>query len=472
MNSVSGRVLLYVVAGIAAGLLTWFVSDGSGFIRLPDSMRMTPRDAVNMQVVFMTWGGSIGVLLGVVDMLVRGQTAQWPKIVGIGLAVGIVSGVLGGSFAMPIFGALYHNQATTPFHFLGNVIARALGWAFIGALAGTAPGWRKLSVRVGRNGLIGGLIGGLLGGTVFEIVPYLMPGIPRPGMVARFFGFLITGALIGLFVALVQELLKEAWIRVVVGRNEGREILVEKADTSIGRAELSDVALFGDTNVAKKHAVLSVQPNGQFLLRDISAGPIGILVNGQKISGETIVRNGDQIQIASKLLVFYERMTKTRTVAAPKDVAAPRPHPASAVAASGGLPSLADLPQAGMGGGMGTTPYAPSSLSNGNGMQSAQGMGAIGGGFVATSGPYTGTAFALRPGATIGRDAQAGVPLPADSKASRLHARIVDWGGGGMAIEDAGSTNGTFVNGQRISAPQSLLPGDTVLIGTTALRFE
>ena len=344
MNSVSGRVLLFVLAGLAAGLLTWFVSDLSGMIRLPDTVRgLSQRDAINQQIVFMVWGGAVGVMLGVVDMWVRGQTAQWPKVVGIGLAVGIAAGVLGGAFGMAFFGPLYHDPAKTPLDFLGNVFARALGWAFIGALAGTAPGWRKLSVRVGRNGLIGGLIGGLLGGTVFEIVPYLMPGIPRPGMVSRFFGFLITGALIGLFVALVQELLKEAWIKIVVGRNEGREVLIEKAETTIGRAELADVALFGDPNIARAHAVLSAQGNGQFVLRDTSASPVGVLVNGQKITGQSPVRNGDQIQIAGRMLVFYERMTNARTASAPKDVAPLRPVSPSV---SGGLPSLADLPQA------------------------------------------------------------------------------------------------------------------------------
>ena len=89
---------------------------------------------------------------------------------------------------------------------------------------------------------------------------------------------------------------------------------------------------------------------------------------------------------------------------------------------------------------------------------------------IATSGPYTGTAFPIRNGAVVGRDPQAEVPLPADTKASRAHARFVS-DGGAFTVEDNNSTNGTFVNGQRVTR-QSLVAGDAVQIGATAFRFE
>ena len=45
MNNVSGRVILFTLAGTLAGLLTWFFSDLSGIIRLPDSANLTPEQA-------------------------------------------------------------------------------------------------------------------------------------------------------------------------------------------------------------------------------------------------------------------------------------------------------------------------------------------------------------------------------------------------------------------------------------------
>jgi pSer/pThr/pTyr-binding forkhead associated (FHA) protein len=466
MSNVAGRVTLFVLAGLLAGLFTWFVTDGSGIIRLSDSVTtLSSREMTAYQIIFMVWGGSIGVLLGLADALASGTMAQWPRIVAVGLAVGIVAGVIGGAFGMAVFGPLYVVQPATPFAFLRNVLTRALGWAFIGALAGTASGWRKLSLRVGRNGLIGGLIGGILGGATFEIIPYLMPGI-RPGPVSRLFGFLITGAMIGLFVALVSELLKEAWIKVVVGRNEGKEVLVEKQETRIGRAELSDIPLYGDPQIARTHAVVVALPSGGFVIRDVSETPVGVILNDRRVDGEAPLRTGDQIRIASRLLVFYERVTREPTAPERRDVAVPRAAAPASVAGAAGLPSLADLPGVSVSVPIPPLPRQPPVGTDGGG----HGMGASAH-LIAMSGPYTGTAFPARPGSVIGRDPDADIALPADSKASRSHARLVS-DAAGLAIEDAGSTNGTFVNGQPVSRRQTLVPGDTVVIGATSFRVE
>ena len=58
-----------------------------------------------------------------------------------------------------------------------------------------------------------------------------------------------------------------------------------------------------------------------------------------------------------------------------------------------------------------------------------------------------------------------------DSYASGRHARLYDRDGH-VYIEDMNSTNGTYVNGARVSAQQLLRPGDMVRIGDTELRFE
>ncbi len=72
---------------------------------------------------------------------------------------------------------------------------------------------------------------------------------------------------------------------------------------------------------------------------------------------------------------------------------------------------------------------------------------------------------------TIGRGSNNDVALAADEYASTRHARF-EPRRDGVWIEDIGSTNGTFVNGIRVTRERKLVAGDVVRIGETDLRFE
>jgi FHA domain len=72
---------------------------------------------------------------------------------------------------------------------------------------------------------------------------------------------------------------------------------------------------------------------------------------------------------------------------------------------------------------------------------------------------------------TIGRSGENDVPLPNDDFASSSHARI-EPRRDGIWIDDIGSTNGTFVNGEPVDGPRRLRAGDVVRIGETDLRFD
>jgi pSer/pThr/pTyr-binding forkhead associated (FHA) protein len=72
---------------------------------------------------------------------------------------------------------------------------------------------------------------------------------------------------------------------------------------------------------------------------------------------------------------------------------------------------------------------------------------------------------------TLGRGPTNDVPLPGDEFASSRHARI-EPRRDGVWVEDIGSTNGTFVNGIRLTRERRLAPGDVVRVGETDLRFE
>jgi pSer/pThr/pTyr-binding forkhead associated (FHA) protein len=83
-----------------------------------------------------------------------------------------------------------------------------------------------------------------------------------------------------------------------------------------------------------------------------------------------------------------------------------------------------------------------------------------------------GTAFDAGPvPLTIGRSKDNAVALDGDEFASGQHARIESQRDG-VWILDLGSTNGTFVNGERVEGRRQLHRGDLVQIGNTELRFE
>jgi hypothetical protein len=58
-----------------------------------------------------------------------------------------------------------------------------------------------------------------------------------------------------------------------------------------------------------------------------------------------------------------------------------------------------------------------------------------------------------------------------DPGVSRRHARVLS-NGGGVIVEDLGSSNGTYVNGERITGPVELGAGDEVQVGATVLGIE
>jgi len=67
---------------------------------------------------------------------------------------------------------------------------------------------------------------------------------------------------------------------------------------------------------------------------------------------------------------------------------------------------------------------------------------------------------------TIGRAAGCGIVLDHDTFISQVHARVFQQGSDTW-LEDLGSTNGTFVNGERLDAPVRLRKGDRVQFGNS-----
>jgi hypothetical protein len=88
------------------------------------------------------------------------------------------------------------------------------------------------------------------------------------------------------------------------------------------------------------------------------------------------------------------------------------------------------------------------------------------------AGNASGSNIALEQELVIGRSTPGLGSLGGDSEISRVHARIYHDPSGQLIVEDLGSTNGTFVNGNRIAAATALRPGDQVRVGQTTMSVE
>jgi len=82
-----------------------------------------------------------------------------------------------------------------------------------------------------------------------------------------------------------------------------------------------------------------------------------------------------------------------------------------------------------------------------------------------------GTRVPVEEPVTVGRGDDNTIVLSQDRQVSRHHARV-SVAGDSLRLEDLGSANGTFLNGERVKDAQTIGPGDEVRIGGTVLSVE
>jgi hypothetical protein len=195
-----------------------------------------------------------------------------------------------------------------------------VSWAFTGALIGAAPGTFDLLAALGRdsgaagrhrarNGMLGGVVGGLLGGACYLGLQALW-ALALPEQAHELWGpsatgFVVLGMCVGLFVGLAQVILKEAWVTVEQGFRAGRELILTRTVTTVGRAEECDLGLFGDPQIEKAHARI-VCRQGRYYLEDTGT-PGGTFLNGERIVGSALLHDGDEVRLGRAVLRFGER---------------------------------------------------------------------------------------------------------------------------------------------------------------------
>lgn len=508
--SLQAKTFLNLLAGAIAGLLAWGLTDGTGWFRSIFAPHVLVGPGTPNYGFYLLLGALFGLVLSLLLGVVESMWLDSRRQAGLLLVWSGLIGFVGGGFGLHVgqyVWAQIAGQDTKSAEgslglFLTEMFGRALGYSLIGCIVGASQGLSHRSVVIARQGAFGGLIGGFLGGVIYQILAYLTlnPSLSRLAALAA------TGALIGFFVGLVQTLFKQAWIRVILGRNEGKEYLIAKPITEIGRSELADIGLFGDPQIAPIHAVIESLPaQNRHRLRHVAGQSrtgetyAPTIVNGQPVTAEQWLADGDTLQIGRRTLQFHEKATRNNPLqpAAPRAEGTGTASPLSgassyvgqeltetAVASRPSLTTPLEIVEQ-----MGMAPETPlplsgpappllvtSPVSDATVMMTSpvyeDAHLGIGTRLVCTEGPYAGQSFALSHASqTLGRGTDRDLPFPVDTSVSRAHARIF-YQNGRHFVADDGSSNGTFVNGLRLDAPRALRPGDLLQLGGTTLRYE
>jgi hypothetical protein len=244
-------------------------------------------------------GLAVAAAVGTMDALLNAVGMQRFVRVLLCLGIGMVGGVLGALVGMAFY-------SINPSLFF-------IGWMLTGICIGASIGtfdWLR-AVQAGEdtrvpfkkvlNGILGGAFGGLIGG-----LPYAaLDSVEQLGRSSLTIGLVLLGTCIGLMIGLAQVFLKEAWLKVEAGFRAGREVLLTKEETTIGRAESCDLGLFRDNTIEKLHARIKLQANRYYLADENT--PAGTYLNDQKVAKPMPLKNGDLIRVGSSELRFGER---------------------------------------------------------------------------------------------------------------------------------------------------------------------
>ena len=242
----------------------------------------------------------------------------------------------------------------------------------------------------------------------------------------------------------------------LVSLTDGREYVIMSAPLVMGREAGCDVVIPGK-DVSRRHAEIVPSAKG-YLLVDSSTN--GVYVNDARVQGQRVLTRGDVIKVGEESFRFYADQVAAAPAPAQSAPPPPPPPPVGAESrlqnTSFGMPATprpaaaAAHPGGGVGGGTGGAPLAN---------------------FLVRTGTLKGTRLLVKtPIVNIGRADYNDLVLP-DESVSTSHAKLQRREGVWVLV-DLESTNGTFVDGERIKADMPIAPGTMVRFGDIQLVFE
>jgi pSer/pThr/pTyr-binding forkhead associated (FHA) protein len=237
---------------------------------------------------------------------------------------------------------------------------------------------------------------------------------------------------------------------------DGREYTIGAAPVVIGREAGCDIVV-PNKDVSRRHAEIFVSPQG-YVLVDSSTN--GTFVNGDRIEAQRVLARADVIKIGDHEFRFYA--DKAPEVAPPATQPAAQPvMPIVPPPAAGAAERLSHT----MHGAPVPTPSAPKPVIRSSGSTVPMAT------FLVRSGSLKGQRLTVRvPVVNIGRADYNDLVIPDDS-VSGSHAKLQRREGVWILFDNE-STNGTWVDGDRVQGEVALGPGTVVRFGEVSVMFE
>jgi pSer/pThr/pTyr-binding forkhead associated (FHA) protein len=251
----------------------------------------------------------------------------------------------------------------------------------------------------------------------------------------------------------------------IVSLTDGREYAVTGASLVFGREAGCDVVVTGK-DVSRRHAEIVTTPKG-YMVVDSSTN--GTYVNDGKIEGQRVLMRADVIKIGDEQFRFYADAAAQAPAAPPT----PPPPPPAGPAANPPQAVPPTPPPSGAGHRLQNTSFGMAAAER---TQPPPAKGAASGpppmgNFLFRTGPLKGQRYQIKtPVLNIGRADYNDLVIP-DGSVSTSHAKLQRREGVWVLV-DLESTNGTFVDGDKVSGETPLAPGAMVRFGDVQVVFE
>jgi hypothetical protein len=287
-----------VVSGLIAGGLGGLV----GAIVAEPTLWWTPQSLTQVDLQVGLWLAVFAAILGFAlkswPGFTSGSAAKGFRDGVVGLGLGAGAGLVAGLVAQFV----YHQMAPNPFTSGEGpeILARVVGWGILGLLVGLGiclDGGRRRIV----NGLLGGLVGGALGGFFFQVISSASTSAETA---VRVLCMALTAIGIGVCVGLVEQIRRDNWLHLVAGPMTGKQFILYKSETSVGRDYRCDIVLTKDPAVSPLHATFVLDPRGYLWLRPAPSAPV--IVNDAGLTNAAL-SSGDRISIGATTILVEQR---------------------------------------------------------------------------------------------------------------------------------------------------------------------